>query len=582
MITRSKKAEQEAINKALSEPGGNMENIVINNSKAGFWVRFAATWVDLFIVWAMVKLVVAIFYQTGLYVPFELTFVLSFLIYSVLLVGWRGSTIGKLSCGLTVQSKNNNSCGYLRALLREVAGKLVSCFVLFLGFLWVGFRSSKRGWHDYIARTTVVQKTSLQKRARIILWTVLVLIAVSIGRKTLEIGPLVLDMHQMSLPSSIQMPYTNRDSSSLVEISSLNEGDYPKFIKWLDINAKDPVEYAVETAAKHQVTIFGEVHQQRDYLLFLNEIIPELYHRAGVTCVAMEVFLAEDNETINRLVTAKDFDHSLALEIARHQSWGIWGSKEYWDVLETVWRLNQEIPDGQKKMWLIGIDAKFDGPSLGLVTGGDGAKIKAPLWEKLRFLRLFDDILLLVKRDELMARNIEREIIEKEERAIVWVGLMHSYTHYQQPIIMNGRLVRKFNRMGLLLHQKYGDDIFQVALHESYFNSVMGKFVGPVMKERGDMPVGFDVLGSPFEDLRNNDSGDYHHYPNLRFADKARGYIYLNPVRELGKCGWFDGYVSRKMFLKNKPYYKAWARLGEREANNAEEANEALKWIFEH
>lgn len=559
-----------------------MEDVVINNSKAGFWVRFAATWVDLFIVWAAVKLIIAIFYQRGIYIPFELTFGLFFLVYSVLLIGWRQHTIGKAVCGLTVQSRNNKPCGYLKALLREVAGKLVSCFVLFLGFFWIGFRSSKRGWHDYIARTTVVQKSSLQKRARIILWAVFVLIAISIGRKTFEIGPLVLDMHRMTLPSSIQMPYTHRDPSSLIEISSLNDQDYPKFIQWLDINAKDPVEYAAETAAKHQVTIFGEVHQQRDYLLFLNEIIPELYHRAGVTCVAMEVLLAEDNETINRLVTANDFNHSLALEIARHQPWGLWGSKEYWDVLETVWRLNQDIPDDQRKMRLIGIDVKYDMTSLALVTGGEGAKIEAPLWEKLRIFRLFDDIMILLKRDELMARNIEREIIEKEERAIVWVGLMHSYTHYQQPIIMNGKLVRKFNRMGLLLHQKYGDRIFQVALHEGYFNSVMGKFVEPLMKERRNVPVGFDVSGSPFGDLRNNDSEDYHHYANLRFADKARGYIYLKPVKELGKCGWLDGYVSRKMFLKNKPYYKAWARLGEREANNAEEANEALKWIFEH
>lgn len=553
-----------------------------NNFKAGFWIRFVATWVDLFVVGLIVKSIVTIFYYAGIYIPFELTFGLLFLIYSILLVSWKGCTVGKALCGLTICSQNHKPLGYLKVLLRELIGKLISSFVFFLGFFWIGFGRSKRSWHDYIAQTTVMQKPSLPKKNHLVLWTVFALIAIPIGRKTLEIGSLVLDMRRMTLSSSIQMPYTHRDPSSLIEISSLNEGDYPKFIEWLDINVKDPVEYAVETAAKHQVTIFGEVHQQRDYLLFLNEIIPELYHRAGVTCVAMEVFLSEDNETINRLVTAKNFDHDLVLEIARHQSWGIWGQKEYWDVLETIWKLNQEIPDGQKKMRLIGIDVKFDGPSLGLVTGGDGAKIKAPLWEKLRCFRLFDDILLLIKRDELMARNVEREIIEKGERAIVWVGLMHSYTHYQQPIIMKGKLVRKFNRMGLLLHQKYGGRIFQVALHESYFNSVMGKFIEPVMKKRGGVLVGFNVLGSPFGDLRNNDSEDYHHYPNLRFADKARGYIYLKPVRELGKCGWLDGYVSRKMFLKNKPYYKAWGQLGEKDANNAEEANKALKWIFGH
>jgi hypothetical protein len=103
-----------------------------------------------------------------------------------------------------------------------------------------------------------------------------------------------------------------------------------------------------------------------------------------------------------------------------------------------------------------------------------------------------------------------------------------------------------------------------------------------MMKARGNMPAGFDVPGSPFGDLRNKDSEDYHHYANLRLADKARGYIYLKPIGELGKCRWLDGYVSQKMFLKDKPFYKALARLGERQANNTEEANEAFKWIVEH
>jgi len=562
-----------------------MEGLKIDSRKAGFCVRLAALLVDLLVIWVALKFVIAVFIHAGVYIPFELTFALSFLVYSALLIGWRGATAGKKLCGLTVQSSKGEIVGYLRAFLRETVCKLVSAAFLFLGFVWAGFSRKKRAWHDYIAGTTVIQDPRLRKRTPIAILAVFVLMVFFIGRKPpSKIWLCYRASRRMGVPSNISMPYTNRKSSTLVEISSLAKQDHIRFIDWLDLHGKDPVEYAVETAAKHQVTIFGEIHEQKDYLLLLNKIIPELYHRAGVTCVAMEVCLAVDNERINRLVTAPKFDRELALEIARHQSWGIWGFKEYWDVFETVWRLNKSLPEGKKKMRLIGIDAKFDGPSMALVTSGEGAKIKAPIWEKLRIFRMLDDIILELKRDELMALNIEKEIIERGERGIVWVGLMHSYTHYQQPIILRGKLVRKFSRMGLLLHHKYGDKIFQVALHEGHgvFDSVMKELIEPVMEERGSAPVGFDVADSPFADLRDSNSKDYRYFPGLRFADKACGYIFLKPAKKLGKCQWLPGYVSKEMFVGNMPYYKAWARLADKQVNNEQEANEALKMLFEN
>jgi len=562
-----------------------MENVITNTRKAGVWVRFAAISLDLIITWLAVKLIVAVFIHAGVYIPFELTFILFFLAYSVSLIGWRAATIGKTFCGLTVQSSKGRPAGYLRALLRETVCKFISAVFLFLGFIWAGFSRKKCAWHDYIAGTMVIQNPQLRKRTPIALLAVFVVMVFFIGRKPLiNIWLCYRASRRMGVPSNISMPYTERDPSSLVETSSFTEDDYTKFIEWLDLHGRDPVEYAVETAAKHQVTIFGEIHQQRDYLAFLNQIIPELYHRAGVTCVAMEVCLAVDNERINRLVTAPKFDRELALEIARHQSWGIWGFKGYWDVFETVWRLNKSLPEGKKKMRLIGIDAKFDGPSMALVTGGEGAKIKAPIWEKLRIFRILDEILLLVKRDELMALNIEKEIIERGERGIVWVGLNHSYTHYQQPIILRGKLVRKFSRMGVMLYHKYGDKIFQVALHEGHgvFDSVMKKLIKPVMKERGSAPVGFDVAESPFSNLRDSGSKDYRCFAGLRFADKAAGYIYLKPAKKLKKCEWLPGYVSKKMFVANMPYYKAWAQLADKQVSNEREVNEVLKTLLEN
>ena len=558
-----------------------MENPVEQKIPAGFWIRLAATCTDLLIVWAVVRITAELLHSFGIYVPLELAFIISYLIYSSLFIGWKKRTIGKVIFGLIVSSPKDKSIGYFNAFLRETVCKFLSAAGLFLGFIWIAFTRNKRGWHDYIVTTQVIREPKAVKYIKVKFTVVFLLMILFFAREPLaNIRLVYLANRSMKPSSSVAMPYATRDPSSLIEISSLTEDNYAEFIKWLEQNGKDPVEYAVETASKHLITIFGEAHETKDYLVYLNKIIPELYYRAGVTCVAMEVCLEEDNEKINKLVMSSEFDPNLAMEIARHQPWGIWGSKEYWDVFETVWKLNQEIPSGRKKMRLVGIDTKWDGPSMGLVTGGENAKIKAPVWEKLRILRILDDVLVQIKRDEVMARNVEKEIIEKKERGIVWIGYNHSFTHYQQPIFLRGQLVKVWDRMGVILHRKYGDEIFQVVFHQ-YFDSVMRDFIERIMEKRKHVPVAFDVSGNSFGSLRDNRSEDYKYWPGLEFSDKVCGYVYLKPITELSRCQWLEGYISEKMFVTNKPYYKAWADLVKMKANNTQEANNALKILFE-
>jgi hypothetical protein len=49
-----------------------------------------------------------------------------------------------------------------------------------------------------------------------------------------------------------------------------------------------------------------------------------------------------------RVLTGKTYDRDLALRLARHDPSGIWGYQEYWDALETVWRVNQSIAASEK------------------------------------------------------------------------------------------------------------------------------------------------------------------------------------------------------------------------------------------
>ncbi|MDP2981942.1 MAG: hypothetical protein Q8O92_01260 [Candidatus Latescibacter sp.] len=362
-------------------------------------------------------------------------------------------------------------------------------------------------------------------------------------------------------------PYTSRSSSMVTEAASQDTTEIIRFQKWLDAKGSTPSDYLVKVAGSHQITILGERHEIRENLEFLNQIIPRLYYQSHVTCIAMESCVAEDNERLRKLVTAPVFDRRLALDIARSQGWKTWGWKGYWDVLETVWRVNQEIPDKQQKIIVVGIDFIWDGPSFALLGLGDEG-LNVPFWQKFKGISAIDDIILLSKRDEIMARNIEKNILQKGARAVVLVGANHSFINYRQAVVRNGKVLKEWSRMGFLLHQRHGNDIYQILLHDSS-DGLVSRFIENACRERNE-PVGFDVLSSPVEFLRDSKVSRYRNRPAVCFSDIAAGYIFLKPSMELHRCQWIDNYISKKMFAAYRHYYEG---ICKQRLQNAEEAN---------
>ena len=117
----------------------------------------------------------------------------------------------------------------------------------------------------------------------------------------------------------------NRDPSTLTDIASAKD---TSFVSWLDKNGQTPEAYALQVAATHQVTIFGEMHENADNLNFLNQIIPQLYQLSGIRVIAMEVISSSMNKKAEQLVKGKTYASTLALEIARANGWKLWGFKE--------------------------------------------------------------------------------------------------------------------------------------------------------------------------------------------------------------------------------------------------------------
>lgn len=54
----------------------------------------------------------------------------------------------------------------------------------------------------------------------------------------------------------------------------------------------------------------------------------------------------------------------------------------------------------------------------------------------------------------------------------------------------------------------------------------------------------------------------------MTLGDIALGYVYVAPADSLHVDGWLEGYVSRQMLVRNRPYYEA--ICGHRLADEAE------------
>ena len=140
---------------------------------AGFWIRFAATLLDLIIMGVPVVLLVSVIFGLDLESKdraFSVTDILSptnllqaalLAIITVLLwVNWDGRTPGKKLTSIRIVSyPDYGGLSYWTATVRSLIG-VASALPLLVGYIpiaiMIGTRGDKRGYHDLIAGTCVV------------------------------------------------------------------------------------------------------------------------------------------------------------------------------------------------------------------------------------------------------------------------------------------------------------------------------------------------------------------------------------------------------------------------------------------
>jgi uncharacterized RDD family membrane protein YckC len=141
---------------------------------AGFWIRFAAIFLDGILLQILRVLFGLVFglsmaeilsgrsNATSAPMPiyFVMTLVMSILniAYEVYFIGRWGATLGKMACKIKVVRSDGERVTYLRSLARYFA-KILSAVIFCIGYIMAAFDSEKRALHDRICDTRVVHTT---------------------------------------------------------------------------------------------------------------------------------------------------------------------------------------------------------------------------------------------------------------------------------------------------------------------------------------------------------------------------------------------------------------------------------------
>ena len=146
------------------------EGVPLPNERvfAGFWIRFAAKFVDGLIT-GVFTMGVPFLLMGGIGVgaigrasgvAILLSYLFSFLFtlaYSAWFVGRFGATPGKMACKLEVITADGGKVSYARACGRYF-GEILSGLVCYIGYIMVGFDQEKRALHDHVCSTRVVYR----------------------------------------------------------------------------------------------------------------------------------------------------------------------------------------------------------------------------------------------------------------------------------------------------------------------------------------------------------------------------------------------------------------------------------------
>ena len=139
--------------------------ILSKNFYAGFWTRFIAYVLDMIVVYSLASLLNTVSFgllnrQFDFPILGEesLSYVIVMFTYFISMTYFFSQTLGKMIMKIKVETNKGDKLGLMDVVYRELVGRLLTIFLVYIPYLAVAFTNKKKGLHDYIADTVVVKE----------------------------------------------------------------------------------------------------------------------------------------------------------------------------------------------------------------------------------------------------------------------------------------------------------------------------------------------------------------------------------------------------------------------------------------
>ncbi len=321
---------------------------------------------------------------------------------------------------------------------------------------------------------------------------------------------------------------------------------YLKELEYLKNSALSPDKYIFEKFANADIILLGEDHGIKQNLEFVANLIPGLYQQ-GVYNIGMEFGALEMQSKLDSLLSAPRYDEKLAREMMYFYNAG-WAYQEYIDVYKVAWQFNKTLTPNDKPFRILNISYHYDWSKF---TGGQ------------RTPDMMKGIFPKGTPDKFRAEIVESEVMEKNQKILLLVGMPHAFTTYRfcHPDFLRDNFIDcDLDWLGQRLLRKYPGRVLHILIHRPldnypnkspYLISPAKGAIESVMQLNANKATGFDLGNSPFGKLPD-DSRYSLGYENFSIGQIADGYIFLAPFSKLEGCTIIDDFFEGKSWEEIK------------------------------
>ena len=312
-------------------------------------------------------------------------------------------------------------------------------------------------------------------------------------------------------------------------------------------NYLTPEDYILSKFKDHDIVFVGETHYIKHDPELIQNLIPLLYQK-GIFTLGTEFGRREDQPLIDSLLNSPAYDESLARLITFNQ-FVLWGYREYVDIYKAAWQLNHTLPAGKRKFRILGLNDSPDWSFVKKPEDRDNGMIMQKVWKG--------------GGENLWAQTILDSVVAKGEKALIYSGMHHAFSEYEQPVCDREKFIRfEDQRMGNFVFRKIGKRSITIFLHGPWYNAagydqpLVFPVDGVIDQVMGEMEskyqrVGFDTRGTPFGKLPGETSIYKHGYSNFALEMFCDGYVYQGPFSK------YEGVTPIKGFINESNLKKA-------------------------